>query len=92
MEYPKESSCVSSHVESCVEKDNLLNAVKGDISKLLLALLYHCGNLNYEVKRINPLVLGVVQCNADDLNKTVNCWDDFRTAFEANTSDPSLCR
>jgi len=91
-EHDKESGCLNSHVDTCVRNNNILNAVKGDISKLLLVLLYHCGNLNFRIQNINQFILGVVQCNPDHLSPIVNCWDDFRSTFQANSSDPSLCR
>lgn len=83
---------MSNHVTDCVKDNGLLNVVKGDISQLLQVLLYHCGNLTYNVKQINPLVLKTVDCNADELDKILTCWDDFRSTFQANRSDPSLCR
>ena len=77
----------------CVKDDPLLGALRDEISKLLLLLVYHCGNVNSNnVRGVNQLILNTVRCNRDSLNNIVNCWDDFRSAFEANKSDTSLCR
>ena len=91
-EYEKQSICLNGHVSSCVDGVPLLNAFKGEIVKLLELLVYHCGKLSFEVSRINPLILGQVDCDAGKLEGTVGCWDDFRTTFNASRNDSSLCR
>lgn len=92
-EYGNETACLSNHVNTCVKDDPLLNALRGEISKLLVLLVYHCGNVNSNnVQGVNQLILTTVGCNRTALNDIVNCWDDFRSAFEANKSDTSLCR
>lgn len=92
-EYGNETACLNNHVNTCVKDDPLLNSLRGEISKLLVLLVYHCGNVNSNnVQGISQLILTTVQCNRGALNSIVNCWDDFRSAFEANKSDTSLCR
>lgn len=91
-EYEKQSICLNGHVSSCVDGVPLLNAFKGEIVKLLELLVYHCGRLSFEVSRINPLILGQVDCDAGKLEGMVGCWDDFRTTFNASRNDSSLCR
>lgn len=91
-EYEKQSICLNGHVSSCVDGVPLLNAFKGEIVKLLELLVYHCGKLSFEVSRINPLILGQVDCDAGKLEGMVGCWDDFRTTFNASRNDSSLCR
>lgn len=91
-EYEKQSICLNGHVSSCVDGVPLLNAFKGEIVKLLELLVYHCGKLSFEVSRINPLILGQVDCDAGKLEGIVGCWDDFRTTFNASRNDSSLCR
>lgn len=91
-EYEKQSICLNGHVSSCVDGVPLLNAFKGEIVKLLELLVYHCGKLSFEVSRINPLILGQVDCDAGKLEGIVGCWDDFRTTFNASRNDSLLCR
>ena len=92
-EYGNETACLNNHVNTCVKDDPFLNPLRGEISKLLVLLVYHCGNVNSNnVQGVNQLILTTVQCNRGALNSIVNCWDDFRSAFEANRSDTSLCR
>ena len=92
-EYGNETACLNNHVNTCVKDEPLLNSLRGEISKLLVLLVYHCGNVNSNnVQGVNQLILTTVQCNRGALNSIVNCWDDFRSAFEANKSDTSLCR
>ena len=80
-------------MNTCVKDDLLLNSLRGEILKLLVLLVYHCGNVNSNnVKDVNQLILDNVRCKRSALNNIVNCWDDFRSAFEANKSDTSLCR
>ncbi|KAL9954000.1 hypothetical protein ACROYT_G041487 [Oculina patagonica] len=90
-EYTKQSSCLSSHVTNCV-KNTELSFAAGEIVKLLSLLLYHCGSFNFDIAKINPIVLGFVQCDAADLNETLTCWDDFRSTFNTSRNDSSLCR
>ena len=73
-------------------KDDPLNFLKDEIGKLLLVLLYHCGDLGFRVKDISQLILREVKCDAGGLNKMTTCWDDFRATFQRNKSDLSLCR
>ncbi|XP_029201897.2 uncharacterized protein LOC114966267 [Acropora millepora] len=89
--YRNETACLNTHVDNCV-KDDLLYILKDEIGKLLLLLLYHCGDLGFEVMDINPVILRQVKCDAADLNKMTTCWDDFRETFQRNKSDLSLCR
>ena len=91
--YSQETACLNAHVDSCVQ-GNYLNIFRDSISKLLLLLVYHCGDLGYQVSDINSLLLesSDVQCNANELTNIVTCWDDFRVTFQANRSDPALCR
>ena len=92
-EYGNETACLNNHVNTCVKDEPFLNPLRGEISKLLVLLVYHCGNVNSNnVQGVNQLILTTVQCNRGALNSIVNCWDDFRSAFEANKSDTSLCR
>ena len=92
-EYGNETACLNNHVNTCVKDEPFLNPLRGEISKLLVLLVYHCGNVNSNnVEGVNQLILTTVQCNRGALNSIVNCWDDFRSAFEANKSDTSLCR
>lgn len=90
-EYPKQSSCLTGHVTDCLSNTELSFGTS-EIVKLLSLLLYHCGTFNFDPGAINPIVLGLVQCDATNLTKTLTCWDDFRFTFRANRSDPTLCR
>lgn len=90
--YRNETACLNTHVDNCVKDDRLLYVFKDEIGKLLLLLLYHCGDLGFEVMDINQVILKQVKCDAADLNKMTTCWDDFRETFQRNKSDLSLCR
>ena len=90
--YRNETACLNTHVDNCVKDDPLLYILKDEIGKLLLLLLYHCGDLGFEVMDINQVILKQVKCDAADLNKMTTCWDDFRETFQRNKSDLSLCR
>ena len=90
-EFPKQSSCLNNHVGTCLQ-GTILSAFQSEVVKLPKLLLYHCGSLGYEPSSIPKLVLDVVGCNGIVLDNMITCWDDFRTAFDANRSDPSLCR
>lgn len=90
-EYPRQSSCLNSHIGSCLQ-GTPYSAFQSEIIKLPKLLLYHCGSLGYEPSSINSVVLKLVGCNGKDLNGMVTCWHDFRSTFVANRSDPSLCR
>lgn len=90
-EYEKESSCLNNHVGSCLQ-GTLFSSLQSEIVKLPKLLLYHCGSLGYKPSSISSTVLGFVGCNSKNLDGMVSCWDDFRSTFDANRSDPSLCR
>lgn len=90
-EYEKESSCLNNHVGSCLQ-GTLFSSLQSEIVKLPKLLLYHCGSLGYKPSSISSTVLGFVGCNGKNLDGMVSCWDDFRSTFDANRSDPSLCR
>lgn len=82
---------MEAHVGTCLQ-GTLYSAFQSEIVKLPKLLLYHCGSLGYQPSSINQVVLDIVECNGIDLDDMITCWDEFRTAFEANGSDPSLCR
>ena len=90
-EYPRQSSCLDSHVTSCLQGSPYI-AFQSEIVKLPKLLLYHCGSFGYEPSSISPIVLNLVDCNGAKLNEIVTCWDEFRSAFDANRNDSSLCR
>lgn len=90
-EYEKESSCLNNHIGTCLQ-GTAYSPLQGEIVKLPKLLLYHCGSLGYEPSSINSIVLGIVGCDGKKLDGMVSCWDDFRSTFDANRSDPSLCR
>ena len=71
--YRNETACLNTHVDNCVKDDPLLYILKDEIGKLLLLLLYHCGDLGFEVMDINQVILRQVKCDAADLNKMTNC-------------------
>ncbi|PFX25814.1 uncharacterized protein LOC111329841 [Stylophora pistillata] len=90
-EYGRQSICLNGRVSGCVDGVPPYDAFKREIVQLLELLVYHCGQLSFDVSSMNPLLLNLVGCDAGKLKEMVSCWDEFRTTFNASRNDSSLC-
>lgn len=90
IEYKHQISCLTDHLKSCLT--GLFSAFVPAVASLIKLLFYHCGDLKVDPALINQFLLDQIQCKAEVFTKTVECWNDFRTRFNRDKTDPQLCR
>ena len=89
-EYQDKKECLRDHIAVCLGREypGHINLV----ANLLLYQLYHCGNVEYKHNSMYGIVLNSMQCQREAFTGTEICWRYFRERFNANRTDPMLCR